>query len=68
MTIAEHYNVKVYEIMPHMAEDIAVDPAITTANDIYEIVFRRSVYLGGMACVILEIVEQESKASNVALG
>ena len=53
MTIAEHYNVKVYEIMPHMA----VDPAITTANDIYEIVFRRSVYLGGMACVILEIVE-----------
>ena len=58
MTIAEHYNVKVYEIMPHMAEDLAV----TTANDIYEIVFRRSVYLGGMACVILEIVEQESKA------
>ena len=53
MTIAEHYNVKVYEIMPHMAEDLAV----TTANDIYEIVFRRSVYLGGMACVILEIVE-----------
>ena len=62
MTIAEHYNVKVYEIMPHMAEDLAVDPAITTANDIDEIVFRRSVYLGGMACVILEIVEQESKA------
>ena len=62
MTIAEHYNVKVYEIMPHMAEGLAVDPAITTANDLYEIVFRRSVYLGGMACVILEIVEQESKA------
>ena len=62
MTIAERYNVKVYEIMPHMAEDLAVDPAITTANDIDEIVFRRSEYLGGMACVILEIVEQESKA------
>ena len=62
MTIAERYNVKVYEIMPHMAEDLAIDPAITTANDIYEVVFRRSVYLGGMACVILEIVEQESKA------
>ena len=68
MTIAEHYNVKVYEIMPHMAEDLAVDPAITTANDIDEIVFRRSEYLGAMAFVILEIVEQESKASNVALG
>ena len=57
MTIAEHYNVKVYEIMPHMADRLKVCPAITTANDIYEIVFRRSVYLGGMACVILEIVE-----------
>ena len=45
-----------------MAEDLAVDPAITTANDIDEIVFRRSEFLGGMACVILEIVEQESKA------
>jgi len=62
MTIAERYNVKVYEIMPHMAEDLAVDPAITTANDIDEIIFRKSEYLGGMACVILEIVEQESKA------
>ena len=62
MTIAEHYNFKVYEIMPHMAEDLAVDPAITTANDIDEIVLRRSEYLAGMACVILEIVEQESKA------
>ena len=62
MTIAEHYNVKVDEIMPHMAEDLAVDPAITTANDIDEIVLRRSEYLAGMACVILEIVEQESKA------
>ena len=48
--------------MPHMAEDLAVDPAITTANDIDEIVLRRSEYLAGMACVILEIVEQGSKA------
>ena len=39
MTIAEHYNVKVYEIMPHMADRLKVCPAITTANDIYEIVF-----------------------------
>ena len=59
MTIVEHYNVKVYEIMPHMAEDLAVDPAITTANDIDEIVFRRSEYLGGMACAILAILEQQ---------
>ena len=59
MTIAEHYNVKVYEIMPHMAEDLAVDPAITTANDIDEIVFRRSEYLGGMACAIVAMMEQQ---------
>ena len=59
MTIAEHYNVKVYEIMPHMAEDLAVDPAITTANDIDEIVFRRSEFLGGMACAILAMLEQK---------
>ena len=59
MTIAEHYNVKVDEIMPHMAEDLAVDPAITTANDIDEIVFRRSEYLGGMACAIVAMMEQQ---------
>ena len=59
MTIAEHYNVKVYEIMPHMAEYLAVDPAITTANDIDEIVFRRSEYLGGMACAIVAMMEQQ---------
>ena len=59
MTIVEHYNVKVYEIMPHMAEDLAVDPAITTANDIDEIVFRRSEFLGGMACAILAMLEQK---------
>ena len=52
-------NVKVYEIMPHMAEDLAVDPAITTANDIDEIVFRRSEYLGGMACAIVAMMEQQ---------
>ena len=68
MTIAEHYNVKVYEIMPHMADRLKVCPDVARACDIDEIIFRKSEYLGGMACVILEIVEQESKASNVALG
>jgi hypothetical protein len=42
-----------------MAEDLAVDPAITTANDIDEIVFRRSEFLGGMACAILAMLEQK---------
>ena len=62
MTIARRYNTEAARLLPHMAEDPVVDPAITTANDIDEIVFRRSEFLGGMACVILEIVEQESKA------
>jgi hypothetical protein len=42
--------------MPHMAADLAVDPAITTANEIDEIVFRRSEFLGGMACAILAMI------------
>ena len=49
MTIAQRYNAEAGRLLPHMAEDLAVDPAITTANNIDEIVFRRSEFLGGMA-------------------
>ena len=62
MTIAERYNAKVDEIMPHMADRLKVCPDVARACDIDEIIFRKNEYLGGMACVILEIVEQESKA------
>jgi hypothetical protein len=42
-----------------MAADLRVDPAITTANEIDEIVFRRSEYLGGMAVALLAMIEQQ---------
>jgi hypothetical protein len=45
--------------MPHMADDLAVDPAIDNAGHIDEIVFRRSEYLGGMAAVLLALIAQQ---------
>ena len=59
MTIAQRYNTEAARLLPHMADNLAVDPAITTANDIDEIVFRRSEFLGGMACAILAMLEQQ---------
>ena len=59
MTLAARYNAEAKRLMPHMAEDLAVDPAIDTASHIDEIVFRRSEYLGGMAAVLLALIEQK---------
>ena len=56
MTIAERYNTEAKRLLPHMAADLAVDPSITTANEIDDIVFRRSEYLGGMACAMLALI------------
>jgi hypothetical protein len=42
-----------------MAADLMVDPAITTANEIDEIVFRRGEFLGGMAVALLAMIDQE---------
>jgi len=60
MTIAERYNAAAAKLLPHMAADFAVDPSITAANEIDDIVFRRSEYLGGMACAILAMIEQQT--------
>ena len=60
MTIAERYNAAANKLLPHMAADLTVDPAITDANHIDEIVFRRSEYLGGMAEAILAIIDQQN--------
>ena len=60
MTIAERYNAAAAKLLPHMAADLAVDPSITTANEIDDIVFRRSEYLGVMACAILAMIEQQT--------
>lgn len=60
MTIAERYNTAAAKLLPHMAADLAVDPAITDAKHIDEIVFRRSEYLGGMAIAILAMIDQQN--------
>jgi hypothetical protein len=60
MTIAERYNEAAAKLLPHMAADLTVDPAISDANHIDEIVFRRSEYLGGMAIAILAMIDQQN--------
>jgi len=60
MTIAERYNAEATRLLPHMAADLAVDPTIVTANEIDDIVFRRSEYLGGMASAILALIEEQT--------
>jgi hypothetical protein len=58
MTLAERYNAQAKRLLPHMAEDLAVDPTITSAGEIDDIVFRRSELLGGMAIAILAMIDQ----------
>ena len=60
MTIAERYNAEAARLLPHMAADLAVDHTITTANEIDDIVFRRSELLGGMAIAILAMIDQQN--------
>ena len=59
MTLANRYNAEAKRLMPHMFDDLAVDPAINDAGQIDEMVFRRSEYLGGMAAVLLALLEQQ---------
>jgi hypothetical protein len=60
MTLAERYNAQAKRLLPHMAEDLVVDPAVTSAGEIDDIVFRRSELLGGMAIAILAMIEQQN--------
>ncbi len=64
MTIAERYNAEATRLMPHMAGDLTVDPSIDRADHIDDIVFSRGEYLGGMAGVILAILEQQDNAAK----
>ncbi len=59
MTIAQRYTTEAARLLPHMAADLAVDPTITTASEIDEIVFRRGEFLGGMACAILAMIAEQ---------
>ncbi|KGB82167.1 hypothetical protein JT55_09160 [Rhodovulum sp. NI22] len=58
-TLAERYNREVNSLMPHMGNDLQVDPTINTASEIDEIVFRRSEYLGGMAAVLIALIARD---------
>ncbi|WP_424973489.1 hypothetical protein [Dinoroseobacter sp. S124A] len=58
-TLAERYNREAARLMPHMGSDLQVEPAINTACEIDEIVFRRSEYLGGMAAVLLALIARD---------
>ena len=60
MTLAERYNAEAKRLLPHMTDSLAVDPAITSAGEIDEIVFRRSELLGGMAIAILAMIDQQN--------
>ena len=60
MNIAKCYNAEVKRLLPHMAADLIVDTGIISANEIDDIVFRRSEYLGGMAIAILALIEQQA--------
>ncbi len=59
MTIAQRFNAEAARLLPHMATSLAVDPAITTADEIDQIIFRRSEFLGGMASAILAMIEKQ---------
>jgi hypothetical protein len=62
MTLAIRYNAEAKRLIPHMADDLVVDPAIDNVGHIDEIVFRRSEYPGGMAAVLLALIAQQKWA------
>ncbi|MDX1820084.1 MAG: hypothetical protein R3197_04230 [Paracoccaceae bacterium] len=64
MTLAERYNEAATRLLPHMAGELTVDPGLTRAADIDDVVFRRSEYLGGMACAILAMIEHEEATAS----
>jgi hypothetical protein len=59
MTLAARYNAQAQRLMPQHADSLEVDQSINDAAQIDEIVFRRSEYLGGMAAVLLALIEQQ---------
>ena len=60
MTLAERYNAEARRLLPHMVDDLVVDPKIDRATEIDEIVFRRSEFLGSMACAILAMIDRKN--------
>ncbi len=57
MTLAQRYNRKARDIMPTVAYQLTVDDSIDSGSEIDAETWRRGEYIGGMAAVILAIVE-----------
>lgn len=64
-TFAEQYNEQVLKLMPHFESDLLVPSEIDSENEIDEIVFQRSEYLGGMANVICAVVHRENTINTL---
>jgi len=60
LTLAERFVDKATELMPHHEELRELVLAIDDAEHIDEIMFHNSEYIGGMAAVILSLLERES--------
>lgn len=58
-TFGQLYNEQVAKLMPHFKEDLTVPDDVESANEIDDIIFRRSEYLGGMANVLCAVVDRE---------
>ena len=57
-TSAIHFKNFAEKLMPHMDDLLDLDDAIDSVDEIDEIMFRKSEYIGGMAAVILSMIEQ----------
>lgn len=60
VTFAKRFIALAADLMPHMDTLQDLDPAIDDANHIDEIMFRRSELVGGMAAVIIALVERQA--------
>ncbi len=56
--IGQRYNALVQDLMPMHAGDLCVDPRMDTADRIGDAVSRKGEYLGGMAAVLLALLQR----------
>ena len=56
-TLAMTFKVLATKFMPHQDDLLNLDDAIDSVDEIDEIMFRKSEYIGGMAAVILSMIE-----------
>lgn len=64
-TFGQLYNEQVIKLMPHFKEDLIVPDDVDDSNEIDDVIFRKSEYLGGMANVICAVVEREESIKQL---